>query len=218
MNIVKFKKLSKHLMENILPTYEKLDRAHNAKHIENTMAYGVEICKAIGYENVGVIITALAYHDIGMLYGERKNHHIVSAGIVFSDLKLREIFTKEEIALIYKAVIEHRTSIEKTTLESKIVSDADKLDSLSGVDRMFDRSVKYSYDNKKGEVDEEELFQEVYIHLKEKFGDMGEVQFNIPEVGEMYKDIKKEIESVLNDEEKSREKFSDVYKRLINGK
>lgn len=185
------KQLEHYLTNSVIPKYEKFDGGHDEKHILAVVENVKHICDNINYQgNIDVPITAAYYHDCGLVV-DRDSHHIHSATIVSEDEQLKNYLTDLEIELVMTAIREHRTVIEKTTLESKILADADKLDSALDIKRMFERSILYNRYKGNGKC-----FTEVYEHLKHKYGNGGTVKYNLIEENAEMKKVKNKLEDI----------------------
>jgi len=118
------------------------DSAHDFDHIMRVFKNAQNICKQ---ENVDekLVLTAVLLHDIVSYPKSDKRSKLSS---IKSAEKAKKIlkkfdFTKEEIQIIYDAIHDHSFSRNKTptTIEGKILQDADRLDALGaiGIARVF---------------------------------------------------------------------------------
>ncbi len=126
----------KKLGELVRPFYGSDDPAHDWPHIGRVAATAKKL--AVGQNvNLECILAAVYCHDIVNL---PKNHPDRSRASELAADKaepmLAEVgFTKEEIAITRTAIIEHSFSrgLKPSTMESAIVQDSDRLDSLGAI-------------------------------------------------------------------------------------
>ncbi|MDM8528021.1 HD domain-containing protein [Anaerolineales bacterium HSG24] len=121
--------------------FYKNDTAHDFDHVLRVLANAKRIGEA-EEANMAILQTAVLLHDIARVDQERtgKDHALVGAE------RARQILTDlayqpEFIQAVYHAIITHRFRGDNppTTLEAKILYDADKLDSIGaiGIARVF---------------------------------------------------------------------------------
>lgn len=158
--------LKKYVEENILPQYTEMLAGHSEEHVRNVIRRSLELAKVFGVD-VNKCYVIAAYHDIGLLQGDRDSHHINSAKILREDVELRKYFSPTEINLMAEAVEDHRASCEyyPRSMYGVIVSDADRDDNIR---IMITRSYKYhcKHDPK---LSKEERLEKVFKHLVEKY-------------------------------------------------
>ena len=195
-------------IEEIITRYKYFDGAHDEEHakmvIENSKYIANCMIQEEGIQlDMNMVITIAAMHDLGLAY-DRKTHHIKSGEIVRAEETLRQFFNEEQIELIAKSVEERRASYkgEYTSVYSKIVSDADR---MNDINTMIARTYKW---NRKHYPDknDEEIYNEVINHLQDKFGEKGYARFNT-----------KYAEDVLNQSRKiimDNEEFDKMLKSL----
>jgi uncharacterized protein len=135
-------------LDNARQWYPIFDAVHGFDHIERVY----HLCEKIGAAegaDMGIVLTAVLLHDSqGSTPGgeERPNHHIASAefaGKVLTD----EGWLPERIQAVQHCIRAHRfrrNGEEPTTLEAKVLFDADKLDVLGaiGVARTLGYAIK----------------------------------------------------------------------------
>jgi len=140
------------------------DDLHGFKHVERVLNLSVQIGTALNANLLTIKIAALL-HDVGRIYenkNDSKNHAEISA-------EMAEIFfqktnfniTIENIENIIHSIRAHSFSnnIKPTTLEAKILSDADKLDALGAIGLY--RTIIFTLRNKGG-------IEQVINHLENK--------------------------------------------------
>lgn len=205
--------LKNYVEENILPIYNRFDKGHDINHANEVIEGSILIAGYLKEDvNEDIVYTVAAYHDIG-LQKNRENHHLESSKFVRNDKGLEQFFNDEEIEIIATAVSEHRASFDGTpeSIYSKIVADADRVSSIEIKD-MVKRSYDYNKD-KHPEWGKQKRYQEVYKHLKEKFGSNG-YAYNSIYLDETKKAFHHDIKESMRklDEE---EKFKEIYDELF---
>lgn len=133
--------LPERLVRNAQRLFDGQDPAHDWQHNLRVMA----MCERIGREegaDMALLRLAALLHDIGRAEERRTGecHAEISARIAGEWLR-EEGMDPEQIMLVQKAILAHRFRKESppTSLEEKILFDADKLDSIGaiGVARAF---------------------------------------------------------------------------------
>lgn len=195
-------------IEKIIEKYKKFDGAHDDEHarmvIKNSEYIAINMMKDEKIEiDMNMVKVIAAMHDLGLAY-DRETHHIKSGEIVRKSKELRKFFTEEQIELIAKSVEEHRASYkgEYTSMYSKIVSDADR---MNDINTMISRTYKW---NRKHypDLNDEEIYNEVIQHLQDKYGEKGYARFNT-----------KYAEDVLNQSRQiimNNDEFDKIYKDI----
>ena len=195
-------------IEKIIEKYKKFDGAHDDAHarmvIKNSEYIATNMMKDEKIEiDMNMVKVIAAMHDLGLAY-DRETHHIKSGEIVRKSKELRKFFTEEQIELIAKSVEEHRASYkgEYTSVYSKIVSDADR---MNDINTMISRTYKW---NRKHypDLNDEEIYNEVIQHLQDKYGEKGYARFNT-----------KYAEDVLNQSRQiimNNDEFDKIYKDM----
>lgn len=107
------------------------DVAHCQSHMERVLIYSREIARKYPEADIDAIDLAVWWHDVGRLYGE-SGHASKSAEMARAELTKIDIDAKN-IEKICLAISEHSNSegVVPSTLEGKILKDADKLDFLT---------------------------------------------------------------------------------------
>lgn len=198
-------------LEGLLEKYDKFDEGHNRQHIYNLMSFASELWKTYFKDEIDfrMIKTAIYFHDLGLEF-DRENHHNVGYEIVLKSEELRNHFNDKEIEDIAKAVLEHRASNSEPVenLLSKIVADTDH--SEIGIKRMIRRSI--SYNLSKGLVKYEDIFNEVYSHLKKKYGELGYSRLLLKESEDLLRERRNETMMVLNNQSE----FIKIFDMVLN--
>lgn len=195
-------------IEKMIEKYKKFDGAHDDAHarmvIKNSEYIAINMMKDEKIEiDVNMVKVIAAMHDLGLAY-DRETHHIKSGEIVRKSKELRKFFTEEQIELIAKSVEEHRASYkgEYTSVYSKIVSDADR---MNDINTMISRTYKW---NRKHypDLNDEELYIEVIQHLQDKYGEKGYARFNTKYAEDI---LNQSRQIIMNNDE-----FDKIYKDM----
>ena len=191
-------KLKEYIEQNVLPEYNKNEKAHGIEHINYVVRRSFELIKQnnleIDYNKAYVIA---AYHDIGH-HIDRKNHEIVSAQIMSKDENLKQYFSNEDLNVIKEAIEDHRASSdhEPRSIYGKIVSSADRNNTVeSCLERSYYYGRKHSPD-----LSMKEIYENSFEHLNNKFGYNGYAKFFLKD--KEYEKFLEDIREVLKDKEK----------------
>lgn len=197
-------KLIEYIENNIFPEYSKNEKAHDINHIIYVINHAFSISK--NYEvDLNLIYTIAAFHDIGH-HIDKEKHEIISADIMNNDKFLKEFFSNDELLLIKEAIEDHRASSSRIprSIYGKIVSAADK--NLT-VDIAITRT--YLYNRKYfPNLNEEELYEEIYNHLNEKFGKNGYAKIYVKD--EAYENFKEDLIDLLERKNDFFEKITEI--------
>lgn len=161
-----FSSLKKYIEEEIIPSYDHFDQAHQRDHVLMVIKQSMELAEKYNADR-NLAYTIAAFHDTGICEG-REHHHEVSARIVHEDLHLPYWFSPEQIDLIAEAVEDHRASSTRTprSLYGRIVADADRFIDPETIVR---RTIQYGLDHYP-ELSRKEQYQRMLTHLHEKYG------------------------------------------------
>ena len=89
-----------HFIETeILPRYNRFDRAHSMRHAGNVINNSLKLARKTGADEDMAYVIA-AYHDLG-LEGPRAIHHITSGKILLADARLKRWFSPEQIKIMF---------------------------------------------------------------------------------------------------------------------
>lgn len=200
------KELKDYLFKEVIPMYKNSpDPAHGVDHIKSVMMDALYIANRIDMSlNDEIIITAAAFHDIGLLHTSRENHHNESYKYVKQCKKLKEFFTEDEINTIAKAVKEHRASYKGkyNSIYSCIISDADR---DKNIETMITRSYKYNRKHNP-ELNEKETYISVRDYLRAKYDRDDIMILDVSEV------LMNKARKIL----KSDKKFKEYYNKILN--
>jgi len=132
------------LIELAVPFYERNDGSHNVPHMMSVLQ-NVLMLQAIEGGDLDILIPSAIFHDCTK-YDPRDerapfaSEH--SADIAVGYLAQLPEFPAEKISRVYAVILEHSTSAKKiaTSLESRILQDADRLDNTGdiGIQRIRD--------------------------------------------------------------------------------
>ena len=200
------KELKKYIEENIFPSYEKNDKAHNIEHIKYVINRSLKFASTTDDIDYNMVYTIAAYHDIGH-YIDAKNHEKISAEMLLADDNLKKFFSEEQIKVMADAVEDHRASKrnDPRTVYGKIVSSADRNDT---VEKCLYRS--YFYGKKLDpEASDQELYERAFTVLTKKFGEQGYAKFYFEDPE--YDSFLKELRELL----KNKETFINRQKEFI---
>ncbi len=201
------KDLEKYIEENIFPIYDKNEKAHGIEHIKYVIERSFEFAKEVPDVNLDIVYTVAAFHDIGHHINPKK-HEIISADLMYKDENLKKFFTDDERKVIKEAIEDHRASSnhDPRSIYGKIVSTADRYNTVHSCMKS-----SYIYTKKNlPDLNEEEIFENCYLHLLNKFGNEGYAKFFFKD--ETYEAFLKEIQNLLED----KEKFIENHKKYID--
>ena len=193
--------LQQYIEDNILPCYNKFDKAHQQEHVRMVISQSLELATHLNV-NPDMVYTIAAYHDTGLCEG-REHHHEISAKIIREDQNLRRWFTEEQIAVMADAAEDHRASSnhEPRTVYGCIVAEADRfIDPMA----IIQRTIEYGLDHYP-EMDREEHFRRMKIHLKEKYGRNGYLKLWFKDSSNAQR--LEELRNIIEDETSLRQLF-----------
>lgn len=202
--------LKEYIETTIIPQYKGFDNAHQPDHVYQVIDNSLAIAK--DYEvDLAMVYTIAAYHDLGLKYG-RDGHEQASGRIVLEDNVLKDFFNDDQLHIISEACCDHRASLayEPRSIYGKIISEADR-DIDFG--RLLTRAINYSLDYYT-DFRPEETFQQVYEHMKEKYGPQGRVTLWLtypPNVANLEK-----VHTILANEDLFQQEFDQLYPQLKN--
>ncbi len=130
------------LLKNEIKELMNNDSAHDFAHIMRVFKNAQMICKK-EHVNEKLILSAVLLHDIVSYQKSDKRSKLSSMQSAEKSKKILKKFnfTKEEIQIISDAIRDHSFSQNKvpTTIEGKILQDADRLDAIGaiGIARVF---------------------------------------------------------------------------------
>ena len=87
--------LTHYIETEIIPRYEKFDKAHNLSHVQAVIEESLSLAKQYDV-NESMAYTIAAYHDTGLCH-DRATHHLISGEILKQDVTLRQWFNEIEI-------------------------------------------------------------------------------------------------------------------------
>ncbi len=194
--------LKQYIEANILPEYSKNDSGHGIEHID----YVINRCFRFAeqFDNIGlnILYTIAAFHDITH-HIDKKNHEILSAQIFFENEAMKQFFTEEQRIIIKEGIEDHRassTSVPRSNY-GKIISSADR---STDVNDFLKRTHAYTLKHNPA-LSINEIIDRAYNHTKDKYGNDGYAKHYV--IDEQYNQFKKEINDMLEDKNKFREKY-----------
>ena len=152
--------LTHYIETEIIPRYEKFDKAHNLSHVQAVIEESLSLAKQYDV-NESMAYTIAAYHDTGLCH-DRATHHLISGEILKQDVALRQWFNEIEIETMKEAVEDHRASTdhEPRSIYGKIVAEADRVIDPAITLR---RTVQYGL-KQQPEADKEWHYQRFHQH------------------------------------------------------
>ena len=162
--------LRDYVQGQVLPLYQRSDSAHGPEHIRQVLANSWELAQGLGAD-LRLVYVVAAYHDLGIAFFGRHDHHLTSARLLREDGELSRWFTPEERETMAQAVEDHRASVDREprSLYGKIVSEADRdIDP----ERIVRRVMEYG----KARFPEKDTSWQVrraVEHIREKYGEGG---------------------------------------------
>ena len=113
--------------EEILSKYKSIDddnhtpSSHGMKHIYGVVALADRLGKLFGFSERELMIlkTIEILHDIGQIGGVRKDHWFKSADFAREFLPQKNIFSNEELEMIYSAISTHDEFLDYSKFENK---------------------------------------------------------------------------------------------------
>ncbi len=149
---------------NAIESYMKacvMETAHDREHIYRVLGNCIKIAENEIGVDYDILITAALLHDIGR-NGKKKKHNEIGAEMAEEFLK-SVAFPPDKIKIVCDAIRTHNNESygKQTTLEAKILYDADKLDAIGimGISRSLIGIGNYNhpmYIIKNGKIDTDE--------------------------------------------------------------
>lgn len=201
-------KLTAYVEREIIPRYDHFDQAHRRDHVLMVIQQSMDIASNLDV-NMDMVYAIAAYHDTGLCEG-RELHHVVSARIIKEDEKLREWFTEEQIQTMADAAEDHRASAKQAprTIYGRIVAEADRfIDPVT----IAQRTIQYGLDHYP-ELSQEEQYQRMVTHLKEKYGRNGYLKLWFPDSPNAQR--LEQLRTMIDDEQVLKQLFQDYFKNL----
>jgi len=137
-----FKIVKKKILKELYVTYNFQSIAHKSEHINRVLNTALIISHNYNNVDVEVLKISVLLHDIAQPYNDKKNHVKLSINMASSILKDIN-YPNNKIKKVLNVISEHSTENMKkkkfTSIESKILFDADKIDGIgaSGISRVF---------------------------------------------------------------------------------
>lgn len=106
------------------------DSIHNLRHSERVAENAILLAQELGYEDTDFLKLCAYWHDAARTQGITDGHE--EAGAVMAQNDLLQRGASQELAKsAYEAIRFHKSTANPTTIEGKIIRDADKLDIYS---------------------------------------------------------------------------------------
>lgn len=206
-NIKMNKEIKEYIEKEIFPQYSKNDKGHRLDHIDYVIKRSFNFAKEIKDINLDMVYTIAAYHDIGHHINPKK-HEEISAEILKQDNKLKEFFTEKEINIMYEAIIDHRASLkyEPRSIYGKIVSSADRNTNINDI---LKRTYEYRVNNYKSDS-QEEIINESYEHIKNKFTNNGYAANKMYFVDKEYTNFINEVDNLIKDKNRFIQRYKEI--------
>ena len=197
------------LEREIVPLYDNFDAGHGRDHVHTVMSQSLSLASHYPEVDTCLLLTAAAYHDLGLEQG-REQHHIHSAAIIRNDKRLRQWFDDDEINIIAEAAEDHRASSghEPRTIYGRIVAEADRIIDSETIVR---RALQYGLSHEPG-LDREGQYRRLMDHMLEKYAEGGYLKLWIP-YGDNARRLQ-EFRQTLADEQAFRQLFDRIYNTL----
>ena len=185
--------LTHYIETEIIPRYEKFDKAHNLSHVQAVIEESLSLAKQYDV-NESMAYTIAAYHDTGLCH-DRATHHLISGEILKQDVTLRQWFNEIEIETMKEAV-----------------EDAE-------ADRVIDptitlrRTVQYGL-KQQPEADKEWHYQRFHQHLMDKYAPGGYLKLWLPDSKNTER--LKELQTIILNEELLKKTFNKLFSEEKN--
>ena len=202
--------LTHYIETEIIPRYEKFDKAHNLSHVQAVIEESLSLAKQYDV-NESMAYTIAAYHDTGLCH-DRATHHLISGEILKQDVTLRQWFNEIEIETMKEAVEDHRASTdhEPRSIYGKIVAEADRVIDPTITLR---RTVQYGL-KQQPEADKEWHYQRFHQHLMDKNAPGGNLKLWLPDSKNTER--LKELQTIILNEELLKKTFNKLFSEEKN--
>lgn len=202
--------LTHYIETEIIPRYEKFDKAHNLSHVQAVIEESLSLAKQYDV-NESMAYTIAAYHDTGLCH-DRATHHLISGEILKQDVTLRQWFNEIEIETMKEAVEDHRASTdhEPRSIYGKIVAEADRVIAPTITLR---RTVQYGL-KQQPEADKEWHYQRFHQPLMDKYAPGGYLKLWLPDSKNTER--LKELQTIILNEELLKKTFNKLFSEEKN--
>lgn len=190
---------------NIIPLYDRFDKAHQRDHVQMVIDQSMALATQMEVDADMVYVIA-SYHDIGLCEG-RERHHTVSAQMLLADSELRKWFTESQLQTMAEAVEDHRASSDHAprSLYGRIVAEADR---FIDPDTVIRRTVQYGMEHYPA-LDKKGHYERMVQHLREKYGRGGYLHLwfeHSPNAERL-----ETLRQIIDDENILKQKFEEYY-------
>lgn len=196
-----------YIERDILPRYDRFDRAHRRDHAEQVIRESLRLAE--DYEvSREMVYTIAAYHDTGLDAG-RERHHLRSGEILRADRNLRRWFNAEQIERMAQAAEDHRASRNEAprSIYGCIVAEADR---ALIPEMILQRTVQYGLSHEP-EKSREEQFARFVEHLTVKYGEGGYLKMWLPNPAKEERLV--QLRRLIADREALRAHFDRLYQQ-----
>ena len=202
--------LTHYIETEIIPRYEKFDKAHNLSHVQAVIKESLSLAKQYDV-NESMAYTIAAYHDTGLCH-DRATHHLISGEILKQDVTLRQWFNEIEIETMKEAVEDHRASTdhEPRSIYGKIVAEADRVIDPTITLR---RTVQYGL-KQQPEADKEWHYQRFHQPLMDKYAPGVYLKLWLPDSKNTER--LKELQTIILNEELLKKTFNKLFSEEKN--
>ena len=202
--------LTHYIETEIIPRYEKFDKAHILSHVQAVIEESLSLAKQYDV-NESMAYTIAAYHDTGLCH-DRATHHLISGEILKQDVTLRQWFNEIEIETMKEAVEDHRASTdhEPRSIYGKIVAEADRVNDPTITLR---RTVQYGL-KQQPEADKEWHYQRFHQHSMDKYAPGEYLKLWLPDSKNTER--LKELQTINLNEELLKKTFNKLFSEEKN--
>ena len=199
------KDLENYIKNEVLPQYEKNDSGHSLEHIDYVLKRCFKFAEQFKNIDFNLLYTIATFHDIAH-HIDKKNHEKLSADIFYNNEKMKIFFTESERILIKEAIEDHRASSASSPRSDygKIISSADR---STDIDDFLRRTHAYTLKHFP-DCTNEDMLRRAYEHTEQKYGKSGYAKHYVKD--EEYEAFREEINLLLQDMEKFKEKYCKV--------
>lgn len=169
-----------------------------------------------------IIIIGAICHDLGLINGERKNHHIRSASMVGLNKDIINYFN-DDVFIIHKIMeccLYHRSSVSLSVsipFHAELVADADNDISYADLINRIVTTKGYEYTGEEVSSEVlEKIIQDGMKHLEEKFTRNGYQNFFVIHKLPHIQKVLEERYKLLEDKEKTYDLFLFTLKKYFN--
>ena len=196
--------LRHYIVHDILPEYRLNEEGHQIDHINYVIQRSLKFAETVPDINRDMVFAVAAFHDIGH-HIDAKHHEQISSERLAADAQLINYFSESEIMVMADAVLDHRSSSESEprSIYGKIVASAD-------LNTSIEEPLRRTYSYRKAHSPKaslDEIIDESYAHLAEKFGNDGYARERMYFEDVDYDRFLFDIAELMRDKERFRKEF-----------